>query len=162
MSEDVRELSVMELYFTGRGRLSGKDYGKFYLLPSVLIALTFAGIVILGGKVYEGDKIYASVPFLSSMAIVIPMTAIAYAKRSRDINAPAWLGLLPFLFIAVFACMPIAFPGTQDMVNGFFNSSSSAGLWIGVAFWYVPSVNEGNLYGPPCKVVLFKKRSVRV
>ena len=160
MSDEIKELSIWELYFSTKGRLSSKDFTKFYFFPSIALVALIAVWLILDGKTYKGDEFYLSLPYLVTIAITVPMTLIAFAKRSRDFNFPSWYALFPFFLLALFYNLPLVFPPAQDLVNTFFNdSSSSLSLTIVFIYWMPKTVDEGNLYGPPCKVVLFKKRA---
>ncbi|MGB1077317.1 MAG: DUF805 domain-containing protein [Bdellovibrionales bacterium] len=150
----VEELSVWELYFTKKGRLSRSDFGKYYVLPTILIAILLVIFLIPGS--HKGDDIYKTLPYLLAILILVPMSIIAQGKRCRDCNFPIWGGLIPYILIGLTLNLPILFPDTQALVNAFMNSSSGTGGAILGAYWVMKPVNENNLYGAPCKVVFWK------
>lgn len=154
-SENGKEIiSIFELYFTFKGRLGRADYGKYYFVPSIVMAVVlFISLVVF--KPPKGDALFSSAPYLSVVIPMFFMSVMAWGKRARDFGSPIWTGIFVFFLLMLVSQLPYLLPETQGLVDAFDKGTSGSAL-TGV-FWFAKG-NEGeNAYGSPCKVVLFKK-----
>lgn len=158
MHEEIKELTLWELYFSFKGRLSKNDFGYYYLLPTLALSCLFVFIVIFFDfSIASGDLFETSISVVFIYFIIF-LSVMAYGKRSRDFNMPCWFGLLPFFILGLVYSSPIIIPALQYPVNAFSNSDSTGlGIFITLFYWFTEDKDQ-SLYGPECKVVLFKAK----
>ncbi len=165
MYTDIEELTVWELYFSWKGRLSSRDFGLYGILFPILFCVAVAAISII--LVIAFWVVSRADPFTHPLSLIfflcigagfallmIWIEIITNAKRARDFNHPAWVGIFSILIVEILTLLSNFMQGIQldaGALETWF--SSILYLFIVCLFWFIPQVDKGNLYGPPCKVV---------
>jgi uncharacterized membrane protein YhaH (DUF805 family) len=156
MQVETKLLNLWELYFTTKGRLSRKDFGWYYFLPSTV--LVFVGMVLLAPGNVKGDELFVVPSIQVLIYSALCFSIVATAKRARDFNAPGWCALIPYFIASLVIFIPAIIPSLGPAVDTLLTKTSSFSVGILVAFWSPQSDDASNEYGPPCKVVFFKRQ----
>lgn len=154
-----RKINIFELYFTLRGRLSKKDFGKYFFVPTIIIAVALVvAMVMMPNPPNTEEGVYSSMPAQVALFSILYLSTMACGKRARDFGWPIWTWLVIFLITILPTQLPYIFPDIRNLVDNYdaIVAKGSLGNAVAFAFWFAKADEGKNEYGAPCKVVLIK------
>ena len=154
MQTASKEVSFLNFLFSWDGRLSRRDFGVFYILPSIVSVIIFVFVLLNKETKYQGDEVFISIEYLTLICILLPFTIVMNGKRARDFNFPMWTSLLPFFVIGVFLNISAFFPAMESSVDKILDVFGGV---LGTFIFWMPKAIDDNKYGPPIKIRLFKQ-----